>query len=307
MSGAECAGPPMSLASATRTLLVAGFAIVRAQRQPTHAEVQCTRVDTLGSTISYLIAICDRELQPDELDDVKNAANSLCLVPVIVTAVNTPRSIGWNSFLEALGGEVPTWRALTPDFADALRMTSRNIRWGRTGEAWLQFEDLVADGLEFALGRRVRRLGGRMRGRRVSDMIAQLPNGSLLVADAKAARSDFDVRWDELRALVEYTKRQIERQQGHIPVTGAVLLSSEFRQSAKILGERSSDFLAETGVPLTFGRSEDIVVMCERMAERPDLRNAINWRRLFVGGLFSTSKLVDEIQTADNERVSRGR
>ena len=52
----------------------------------------------------------------------------------------------------------------------------------------------------FCFGRRVRRLGAVKRGQKVSDMIALIPEGSVLVVDAKATSTSFNAAVSELRA-----------------------------------------------------------------------------------------------------------
>ena len=204
---------------AVRTLLAAGYTIVSTHRQPRHIEIRCERKDILGAIISYLIAITDvEELTTDEIEDVKRSAQALRSVLVVVSGISTDDSVSWDDFTEALGGAVPSWQALSPEYEDALIVAAKNERpAGETGEAWLIFEDLVGYGLEYVFGRRVRRLGGRKRGRTVSDMQAHTPQAQIEVVDAKAAGGDgFDVTWPALRALVEYVERQKVRQQGRL-------------------------------------------------------------------------------------------
>ena len=131
--------------------------------------------------------------------------------------------LGWTEFLEVMGGAVPSWKALTDEYLEHLQKASKNeIPSGLTGEAWWIFESLVADGLEFCFGRRVNRLGGQRRGQRVSDMVAPLPDFSVVVVDAKASGPGFDANAGSLRALAEYVNKQKQRQQGGGDVVAAL-------------------------------------------------------------------------------------
>src|ERR1035437_3312959 len=103
---------------------------------------------------------------------------------------------------------------------------------GKKGEAWRLFEQLVADGLEFGFARRVRRLGAEKRGSRLCDMTAQIPEGQILVVDAKATETSFDAAIHNLRPLIEYTNNQRLRQRGYNDVLAALVISKDFNQDA---------------------------------------------------------------------------
>ena len=213
-----------------------------------------------------------------------------------------------EELVEALGGAVPSWRALSEEFEDALLVASRNeLPPGHQGEAWRLFEDLVADGLEFVFGRRVIRLGARLRGERVSDLQAVTPNDLVLVVDAKAASAGFDVVWDELRPLVEYVKRQRDRQKGQPDVFGALVVSSKFKQDLATATKRAHEFLGETKIPLSLMEAETLATSVKLFRDRPDLRNAIRWNSILTGGLIDPKSIEAEVRAASTERISRGR
>ena len=202
-----------------------------------------------------------------------------------VATASNQHSISWEDFVEVLGGAVPTWHALTQEYEPALLTAAQNdFPSGMTGEAWLIFEDLVAYGLEFMFGRRVRRLGGRKRGRPVSDMQAQTPQGDIVVVDTKASALGFDLGWPELRPLVEYVKRQRERQRGHLQLIGALVVSSAFQQTEDRMQELSRDFFGETRVPVSFIVADVLANSVRLFRTRPDVRNGIRWNRILTGG-----------------------
>ena len=293
---------------ATRTLIVAGYSIEGGDWQPRHIEILCKRTDILGASIPYLIAVTDDELSEEEIDDIFHSALNQGRIPVIVAAIPSERAISWEDFIEALGGAVPSWKVLSLEYDQALVAAAKNeLPAGETkGEAWLIFEDLVSDGLEFIFGRRVRRLGGRRRGRPVSDMQAQMPTGHVLVVDAKASADGFDVTWPELRPLVEYVKRQHVRQQSQVELFGALVSSFNFKQSDDRLLELCLEFIAEVRVPLSFIDTEVLVATIDLFRNRPDARNGIRWNRIFKGGRIPLSSIEKELQAVDDERVMNG-
>lgn len=292
---------------AVRTLLAAGYGILGTHRQPRHIEIHCERKDILGATISYLFAITDAdELTSAEIEDIKRSAEASRHVVIIVARTSSGDCVSWEDFAEALGGAVPSWQALSSEYEDTLTTAATNqLPEGESGEAWLLFEDLVAHGLEYIFGRRVRRLGGRKRGRPVSDMQAQTPQEQIEIVDAKAAGGNgFDVTWPALRPLVEYVGRQQARQQGNHIVSGALVVSSKFQQGDVRLQELSNRFLGATRVPISFMDASVLAQIVTALRKRPHIRNAVRWDSILTGGRIKLQTFMNELADAESERIS---
>src|ERR1035441_7270856 len=135
------------VALATRTLLLAGYIIENSQRQPTHIELLCQATSPLSAHISFLIAITDREQFSPELTlQLREVAGKQGRSLVLVAARTGEDCLGWGYFLDALGGPVASWRALSDEYGQNLVTASQNRNPpGVNGEAWRLFEDLVAD------------------------------------------------------------------------------------------------------------------------------------------------------------------
>jgi len=297
-----------TLTIAVRTLLAAGFQITSFQRQALHAEFSCDKRDVFGATIQYLILLIDGTFPPEALLQARSAyARQNGRTFVVVSSSGGDHVVAWHEFIDALGGPVPNWRALAPEYGSILTTAALNeVPNGMQGEAWRIFEHAVADGFEFALGRRVQRLGGGRRGLRVSDMVTQTPDGAVIVIDAKAARNAYDVGFPELRPLVEYVNNQHVRQIGANPVGAAVLVAAKFKQDSTRLAELSGDFLAEARVPATFCEAEALAVMVEALSRAPLLRNKLRWRRLLCrGGLVDGSIVMNELGRTADEKSDR--
>lgn len=298
-----------SVEIAARTLLACGYIFDGGgQRQPTHFEVPCHRESRLGAKLDFLVAISVKEeFDPEVIDNLVKTARADCRVPILIGSYTTDHQIGWFDFLDALGGAVPSWRALAPTFKDDVFSAARNkVPPGWKGEAWALFEDLAADGLEFCLSHKVRRQGARRRGKPVSDMLAQIPDGALIVVDAKAAGDGFGANWPALRPLVEYVKKQQQLQRGHNEVICALVISSAFDQQPKALAELSQAFFSETGIPVNFLTAETLSGMVQSLTKRPDIRNAVRWRRLFAGGSIEFNAFERLIKEATEGRYERG-
>jgi len=298
-----------STAVASRTLITAGFSITNSRRQPTHIEFDCQRPDMFGQAVRYLIVICERDNPPEgDLPNIERAAKQSGRSLVVVCRSGGLTWLSWQEFLQSLGGAVPSWRALGPDYVQVLMESAANkVPAGLSGEAWQIFEDAVADGFEFILGNRVNRLGGRKRGRRVSDMVTLTPDDRVLVLDAKASSAAYNVTWGEIRPLIEYTKGQIARQRGHSDVHGAVLVAKDFSQTQEALRKCSGDFLSDVTVPLAFLKAEALARLVSTFAQEPKLRTSVNWARICCrGGLILQQDVAAELKAAREERYARG-
>lgn len=292
-----------------RTLIVAGYSIEDSNRHPRHIEILCKRTDILGSSIPYLIAVTDvDEFTETEIEDIRNYALNQCRIPVIVAATPIEGTISWEDFIEALGGAVQSWQVLKPEYDQALLTAAKNQLPADVadGEPWLIFEDLVGYGLEFIFGRRVSRLGGRVRGRPVSDIQVQIPTGPIIIVDTKASSDGFNVTWPNLRPLVEYVKRQHIRQRGQVELIGALLLSSNFKQDDIRLSKLSQEFWGEVQVPLSFFEANDFVETINLFRKRPDIRNGIRWNQIFYGGRIRINSITKEMRAVDDERIRSG-
>jgi hypothetical protein len=292
------------VSTATRTLLAAGYVIAGVHRQPDHIEFKAERVTRLGALVQLLVAItAEPEFSAEEVADIAHTAVNQNRVPVLVARIGNDEQLGWQEFLDVLGGAVPAWRVLTDEFVQHLAVASKNeLPAGMKGEAWRLFEELVADGLEFCFGRRVNRLGAHKRGKKVSDLVAPLPDFSVIVIDTKATATQFDASWPFMRPLLEYVSKQKERQKGGGEVIAALVVSSEFQQDASTLAEIGREFLGETRIALSFMTADTLAHMVSQLKNGPDTRNVVRWKMLFRGGLIEKKDIDREIQAAVTER-----
>lgn len=291
-----------------RTLITAGFSVSSAQRLPQHIEIKCWKGDAFGLSISYLFVLTDEEEFPQNLIDLVRQSYATQGKSIVFIAQNPGENwLGWDEVLEIMGGAVPSWRALSEDYANSLLTTATNkLPEGVEGEAWQLFEYAVADGLEYVLGHKVRKFGGTRRGQRVSDMIAQTSDDTLLVIDAKASQEPYGITMSELRPLIEYVQTQVKRQKGSIEVRSAVIVAKAFKQTTDTLIEVSQEFLSTTGVPLCCLTTEVLIEMVQHISKNPKLKNSIIWRKIFCrAGIVQIQTLKEEIKAASDQQVKR--
>lgn len=297
---------PLETAIATRTLIAGGFTITAFQGHPDRLEYECERADLFGITIRYLVALFFSTPIPSRLEHLTRRAQTLGRVLIAVGSEEGPQWLSWANFLAALGGAVPSWRALSSEFPAILQTTAQNaLPPGEEGEPWQLFEEATADGLEFLFGWRVQRLGGRRRGSDVVDLVAHTPDRRILVLDTKASAMAFSVGMPQLRPLQDYVRRQAVRQEGLADVGAAVLIAASFAQSPERLNELSGSFLAEARIPLTFLTTDVFCAMVEELRCRSHLRNRIRWNRIFCsGGLVTLRRFQEEVAAAEDESYS---
>lgn len=309
LSGWRCSlNAPTEVPTLIRTLVAAGFEITDARRQPRAIIVECTRDDAFGDPIPYLIAVTDEDAPPedDRANIIRDAERDhrRC---VLVAAAPGPGWWSWDDFLEVLGGAVSTWRALGPDYPRALTAVAHNeLPEGLRGEPWRLHEDAAADGFEFLLGRRVRRLGGLRRGAAVADIVALTPDDHLYLIDAKTSKAPFDVGAPELRPLREYVERQRQRQRGLSPVSGVIVTAAAFVQDDTRLTELSAEFMREARATLCFLTTGVLIHAVGQLTRDPHLRAAIRWSVLLSGpGRLAAETIDAELRAARLERLPR--
>ena len=287
------------LSEFVRCLVVNGYNIILTHRQPTHVELSCEWTDQFGCISRYLFIICDESTPSDQqLIHLNKIAKEQGQNAVVVSD-KFHSSLSPVEFFEILGGTVPSWRALGPTYESVLLESSCNKKIkGNDNQPWKIFEDAIADGLEFVFGKRVQRLGGNKSGKRVSDMLAQLPDKTVIIIDAKASKKPFDASWKNLRALAEYTKHQVKKSKGIVQLGASFIVSSSFKQDNQRLFKIGNDFIAQTSIPLLFIVAEDLAHIIISLSKTPSLRNKIDWHNLVCRtGIFDKKSFDEEIQS----------
>lgn len=293
--------------TATRTLLAAGFDITGVARHARHIEYECEREDAFGANVRYLIVISETDEPSPDLEFAGKEAAGVGRTVVAIARIAGPSWLSWNEFLSVLGGAVPTWRALNDSYPEALRTASHNeLPAGTRGEAWRVFEEGVADGLEFILGHRVKRMGGVQRFKPLPDMLAMAPTDLLMLVDAKATGSGaYEVERPKLRPLVEYVDRQRTRQSGTVRLGSALIVAGSF-EPAESLDGVCNHFMAESQLPLALLEVETLLLLIAAFRENPVLRTRIRWRHLFFRtGLIAAKLVEEELVSARSETWSR--
>lgn len=265
-----------------RTLTVSGYIISEFSRHEQYALCRCSRIDAFGTPVPYLLALTDGDTYaPEVRQHIMEVARYEVRVAVLIADAASDGVISWIDFKDALGGAVPSWRALTESYADDLLVLSSNeLPPKYEGEAWFLFEEAVADGMEFLIGRRVTRLGGKQRGRDLPDSVALTHDRALLVIDSKASSRSYSVNVTALRPLQDYVQKQKLREQGDSQAA-AMLVAKGFKQEGIDLLNECNRFLSETGIPLGLLTVASLLEMIGLARTNPNLRNGVSWKKVF--------------------------
>lgn len=303
--------PDDLLADFVRTLVVCGFTIREAVRQGRHIEIACERDDLLGNAIPYLIALSDGNFSDDDKAAIREGAGANQRFAVLVGGADGLGQISHDTLFESLGGRVPNWRALQPEFARIITGLSQMQRppGAGVGEIWQLFETATADALEILLGRRCRPLGGKRRAQRLGDVLSLTPDTQAMVVlvDAKASGAPWSASPAALRPMEEYVAAQRTRQAAQFPLGAALIVAHEFAQDDGELTEVAAEFVARTGLPITFLRVPVLLRMIDLISAGPTLRNAVRWRHIFARpGPTRADLLEAELARVRGEQMQRG-
>lgn len=291
-----------------RTLFLAGYTVTDVNRGANQLEILCERRDILGALVKYAIALTDStEPSEVEMDAFRDEAAAEGRIVVGIAPKKATNWLSWEEVLEALGGAVPSWRALDDSYAGILNAASKNEKVaGSDEQGWSIFEQAVADGLEFVLGLKVRRHGGLRRGTKVSDMFAETADGRVLVVDAKASAGQFDVSAETVRQLTDYVMQAMTHQKGANPVGAAVVAARAFAQTEERLLSIANEFLSETQIPLSFMTTGVLLHLITYFKQSPEHRRAIPWRRIFCQcGLVKSAHFDAVANTVQVQRIPR--
>ncbi|MGA2066885.1 MAG: hypothetical protein ABSG86_18045 [Thermoguttaceae bacterium] len=295
------------LATAIRTLTVAGFALEGAERKPGYALILMSRPDEFGAQHRYCFALSERDAFGDaEVKGARIAAGQHNAIVILVgKADDANPSIPWDRFLGLLGGPVLSTSALDSDFCEHLRLLGFNrLPKDLKGTADDLLEAYVRVALEFALGVRVVRYGqNRLFEARPDGIVLPYQDFSALY-DAKAYSDGYEVTATSIRQFRSYVEEFKQRYNAFLPRLHAfIVISGRFPHDKATLENRSRDLLAECGVPLAFLTCDVLVEILNQLCQTPRTRRAINWKRVFSDAIVDSARVAEEIEAINKDQV----
>ena len=292
-----------------RTLIRGGFVLDGAHRNPGYTILRAHRIDEFGAEHRYAFAVADDGLNKAQVAAAQIDADHHRSQLVIIGRSNDEvPSLEWGRFVNLFGGPVYSTMPLDPAFADQLRCLGRNeLPDGMTGRADDLFEEYVRVALEFLLGTRVIRYGQERRFERRPDGLVLPLQGFSALYDAKAYADGYPVTVDTLRQFKDYVEDFQRRYNAYLPrLNSFIVVSGEFTQGEDALVERSREFVADRGVPLSFLTVDAFVEVITLVAQHPAARRSVNWAHVFSDPVVAPDRVRRELEAIRKDGIIPG-
>lgn len=283
-----------------RALLYGGFDLDRVEREPGYALFVASRRDEFGVARRYCFAVFEDGFASSQVQMVKIEAQHYGAEPVLVGEGDADVvSLGWDRFIGLFGGPVLSLKPFEPHFREHLHKLGHNeLPEGVQGKPDELFEIYVREALEFVLAAKVRRYGQDRRFEVRPDGIVLPYRNFYALYDAKAYGKGYRVTQDSLRQFGSYVE-DFSARYGTVlqRLNSFLVVSGDFVQGERALGNRSREFIARYGVPLSFLKADTLGEMVETLSETPVVRRAIDWPRVFSDPVVQASRVRAEVRT----------
>jgi hypothetical protein len=293
-----------------RTLLAAGFDVTRVERKPNYLALTLVRPNAFGSRIKYLVAYAgDRLISEADVEGLEKLSLRESSSLVVVSAnTNLARDsvvvLTKSKLFSLMGGVVSSVLPLEPNFGEQLITLARNqLPHGMQGEPDDLFENYVHAGFQFLLRGRVLRYGQDRRFEAVPDGMALTNDAPLILYDAKAARSPYEITITTIRQFADYVKQFHSRYEAYVGRVYAFAVVSNAFQNESVLVARSNELYANCGVPLVCVTAETVSRMVALFADRPIFRSIVDWKNIFVPPIVKFSKVKEVVDARKRDKV----
>jgi hypothetical protein len=246
------------------------------------------RTDEFGVRGRYVIA-CTGESGPLSVTDCQGLAKlanhengSLVIVGAVAEAMPDVPTLSLEELLGRLGGSVPTFLPLEPEYREQLEILGHNRLPNRlVGRADDLFEQYVYAGLQFLFQDKVVRYGQERRFEALPDGLVIGHRSPLILYDAKAYADGYSVTKQTIRQFGDYVRQFHQRYERYTGRVHAFLVISGHFNCGGNMQERSSELYADCQVPLCSLTATEMGKIVAMLAERPSFRQAIDWASIF--------------------------
>jgi hypothetical protein len=298
----------MSAELITTTLFANGLLLEHTDRTDDALILRYVKHDRFGCKLSYLIAFADGQLSESSRDELVRLAARIGGHAVVVGASNNPAGLPafkLDEFLGHFGGAIPTLLPFQPTYDSHLRQLGENsMPAGLKGKADVLYEDYVAAGLQFLLGRKVISYGRRRSGEAVPDGIA-LRGSRYLLYDAKAASKGFKVTEEEMRKFADYvTDFSTRYGSSYRQPQSFLIVSTSFLDSDDVLQSRSRELFSKTSSTVAAFITSDALLHGIQLArQNPTAREGVDWNDVFCQPVISKSVLTNAFNKANRDEL----
>jgi hypothetical protein len=283
-----------------RTLLVNGFDLERAERNPGQLILDVHRYDVFGTRVSYSVAFFDAQPSQPAIEAFEKRAKYDSRIPLLVGPAGnySLTNLTLENFLERLGGPVDHIFLTTTNLPDRLE----DLGFNRTPSGLDEKpEDLLEEStkccLQYLLMQRARRWGSERLFESLPDGIAFGKSGLVLLFDAKAYTSGYEVTADDVRRYADYVNTYHKK---YLALLGRVhsmlVVSGKFLQEDATLRDRSAELYAQVSVPLSFIKARTLGELVRMLLKHPRLRPSIDWKKIFGQPIVAAKMLQDQMK-----------
>ena len=290
------------------TLLGNGFVLDTVRSEPTYTLFECHRLDEFAVPVRYDFILCGDKLPVGAAKAIARGAATKNACPVVICEQEEVPGISiklpWEVFEARLGGPIKSWLPLTEDFAADLDLLGHNRPISkREGAPNELFEEYVHVALQFLLWNRVIRYGKDRRGEAVPDGVG-LGDQFILLYDAKAYSDGYSVTLDSVRQFESYVEDFNRRYaQYMLRVHAFLVVSGEFQGSELALESKADEMYSRCSTRLAYMTAKDLGGITKMLAEQPQLRGALDWRRVFSSTFITAGQVEREARGAGADRV----
>lgn len=292
-----------------RTLVGSGFILEKVDRKPTYIVFDVYRSDEFGVRWRYLLAFSsDDGISSSDVDGLHRIAThgkaSLVIIGSGVSKRPDVPVITMREFEGRLGGLIPSFLPLQADYPAHLATLGLNKRpQGLSGTPDDLFEMYVHSGLQFILQDKVIRYGQERRGEVVPDGLVLGRDSFHLLYDCKAAKDGYEISRTSIRQFADYVNSFHSRYEGYVGKLHAFLVISGKFKSDETLEGRSRELYSECRVPLVFLTATELGKIISLFADRPVLRQSVDWRVIFSGVSVSVASVESNIRAREKDKV----
>lgn len=124
-----------------------------------------------------------------------------------------------------------------------------------------------------------------------------------LLYDCKAAKDGYEISRTSIRQFADYVNNFHSRYEGYVGKLHAFLVISGKFKSDETLEGRSRELYAECKVPLVFLTAIELGKIIALFADRPVLRQCVDWRVIFSNVSVSVASVESNIRAREKDKV----
>lgn len=289
-------------------LLANGFIVENVEPSPSAIVVSCTTWDRFGGQLRYVLLCSEVSFPAPAIENAaQRAERERAQLVVVGPNIGVPGEIpilSSDQFLARFGGPMASLLPLEATYrARLLVLGSNDLPEGLSGRPADLFEEYVAAGVQFLIGRRVIPYGRRRSGESVPDGIA-LAGTTYALFDAKAAARGLELDAEVIRQFATYVNDFARRYKLLGTPHAFVCVSGSFASSDEARRERSAELYSKCRTPLVTIAAAELAAAVEFLRDNIGVRQFLDWPRLLSAPILTATDIVNAARAAQRDGLS---